>query len=1824
MLLLRGRTLGFLGSDSRLRLTLYKMLVNPWTEPIILILIVINAIILTIQAFPSLTLPSSDPPLPPHISGYFHTWEDWALFAIFCFFTIEAFARICVMGFLFDPEIKMSSMFSAPSSVATPSGQASLSRGLSITQRFRRAQDTLLRPFALYPRSHIPIQDPQTQHSQTRSRPRAQATSDYPLAEKILNAVQSAHDAIRNAPEKTFLSHAMRSDNDDSIALPFRLSVQHIHDKVKRGLPYLRQSWNRIDFVAINCETFDDHIWYYNYHAFIEDSETSAHECRVFRHFCHIAVLTRIIGVQSFKGSLRRTCVLSSTLGEGNITLNQQFCGGYIDTNTLQPIGFIQANGENASATKGYICPLGQVCQESTNPQDDIESFDAVWYAALQVVITATANGWTPLMYAMIDSEFFASCFFFIICVVVLNFWLINLFVAVITNTFAAIRSETKKSAFGAAPLVPVNQDDQDEAWDGSPRAIYRNRNWAKIIYDHTRWCWVLLALASLVLQATREVHLSPTHLDVMFYGELGITIAFDVEIIIRILATLPTWRDFWIKGRNVLDLGLAIGCSVIQIPAIRNSDVYEWFTILQLARFYRVILEIPRMKPLLLAVFGNLYGLANMSLFLILINYISALVAVQLLRGDFKKDDTTNFGELFNAFLAIWQVFSSEDWTSVLYGAASAELHLGQALVVIVFMASWMLFSNFIVLQMFIAVINENFQVAEEAKKSEQASKFWATRNAREGKPTWMRVLNPYRWFKANPVTVRVDELPSGLVLPMQKNLVVGYGNNANVSGAASASTRKITSRKFKPGHFSTKSLSALEKLFAGETMHTNDIPLATLRHARQPQAEPQIGTHVQEEVERYLELLTLVHSEQNAVVDDLEDEIKERRALKADFIQDHPTYDKVIWVISQKNWIRRLCQRVVRPARGERIFGTPHSPIAHPIFQLLILLTVIGGIIVEGISTPLYRRDYYAEHGFIRGSWFDIAEATFGFILFLEFVIKVVADGFVWTPNAYLRSIWNILDFLIMVGVIVNVTTGLIFVGGLTRLTRSLKALRALRLITLIDRMRNTFQSLIISGAIRILDAAVLAILYMIPYAVWGLNIFAGRMRSCNDDGVNNMAECIGEFENAVVGDSFGYMVPRVWNNPSPSTSFSFDSFKASFLILFEIVSLEGWTDVMFTATSITGKDQQPQKNASQANAIFFLIYNLLGGVVILTLFVSIIIGNFSSKTGSALLTQPQREWIDLQKLFKRQKPSKRPPHRPINKFRAWCYDRAVHKRGLWSKGMTLLFVLHIIALMTQTFPSNKVVEFLRNDFFLVLMLIYLIDIAVRWHGLGWKSFRANGWNLFDIVVAFGSFVTTLIVRSGSTSFLVQQLQKLFLVSIAFKLVQRANSLNMLFKTAVSSLPVILSLLGLWLILFLFFGILNVEVFGLTKWGNGESRNQNYSSLGSAIVMLAFMSAGEGWNGYMHDFDLTYPRCTNSPGRESESDCGSTAWAFALFIAWNLLSMYIFVNMFTGVVVESFSYVFQASGRGAKSISREQMRAFKKLWAEYANPKGYLEQRHFGAFFYRLSGAFEVKIYPTELSIPNIKAGCTRPPVTNDHPCGYQTLDLANLAKTLDKMDQVAIRKRKATFNRLYHEAIISHRPGIGITFTDTLLLLAHHKLIVDADALVFEDLVVRAEVNKVVNDLVNLDRVRSLLMTISQRRWFLATLEQKKASNRIDRATRAIPSIFVEALPESPFDSTKDIASVGIMTPPLSSPIPGDFRFNTADVSFSPDGSRLQRSSRRNSDFSMFAMDIPFRSPRASINVDDPQDIVMSMQNSRWGDLMRTAAEEETDRR
>ena len=90
------------------------------------------------------------------------------------------------------------------------------------------------------------------------------------------------------------------------------------------------------------------------------------------------------------------------------------------------------------------------------------------------------------------------------------------------------------------------------------------------------------------------------------------------------------------------------------------------------------------------------MYGLANMSLFLFLVNFITALVGVQLLRGDVQEGSRfITWGEIFNSFLGVYQVFSSENWTTVLYDAASAEVPLRRSAIVVLFISGWMFFAN-------------------------------------------------------------------------------------------------------------------------------------------------------------------------------------------------------------------------------------------------------------------------------------------------------------------------------------------------------------------------------------------------------------------------------------------------------------------------------------------------------------------------------------------------------------------------------------------------------------------------------------------------------------------------------------------------------------------------------------------------------------------------------------------------------------------------------------------------------------------------------------------------------------------------------------------------------------------------------------------------------------------------------------------------------------------------------------------------------------------------------------------------------------------------
>lgn len=213
----------------------------------------------------------------------------------------------------------------------------------------------------------------------------------------------------------------------------------------------------------------------------------------------------------------------------------------------------------------------------------------------------------------------------------------------------------------------------------------------------------------------------------------------------------------------------------------------------------------------------------------------------------------------------------------------------------------------------------------------------------------------------------------------------------------------------------------------------------------------------------------------------------VRVKRGIQKEFILDHPGYDHSLFVFKQGNPLRTFCQRLVPSAYDDRIFGKRHIRTAEFVIRYVALITTIASIAIAAIATPRYRKAYYSHHGLTRTTWFDMSEVVILAIFWLEAIIKIIADGAFFTPNGYLRSLWNAMDFVILLCLSINTVTSLIYIGGLSRFTRALMATRALRLITL-TRLKDTLYTIFISGAKSLFGALFLVLLYILPFAVWG----------------------------------------------------------------------------------------------------------------------------------------------------------------------------------------------------------------------------------------------------------------------------------------------------------------------------------------------------------------------------------------------------------------------------------------------------------------------------------------------------------------------------------------------------------------------------------------------------------------------------------------------------------------------------------------------------------------------------------------------------------------
>ncbi|CAG8439201.1 10106_t:CDS:10 [Funneliformis caledonium] len=1087
------------------------------------------------------------------------------------------------------------------------------------------------------------------------------------------------------------------------------------------------------------------------------------------------SILLSIIGVQSFKGSLSRRCVWIDINNSSNTFVHDdQYCGGWIDKD-----GVTRVAGSFAPGGKGFICPVGQMCEEVGNPHGGLASFDNVFFSLILVFVISTIQNWTELMYNVMDSEFdFVSG------------W-----------TLQDIRQTTKTS-------------------------------WLTRRMDETKYVWVFLIFVDLFIMAFRTSIMPPQKEIILDRAELIFTIVFAIEIALRLFSYLPKYHLFFQSTKNIVDFTLSIVTCIIQLPFIKETEAYPYLTLFQILRVYRVIIAIPRLRNLLVRVLGSVAGFANLVLFIFIVNFISAIIGVQLLRGSIPNEKVMRFSDIFNSFLALNQLFSGEDWTNVLYDTMQFESEKGSngtAIIAVIFLIIYVFLSNFILLTMFIAVLQENFEIAEEQKHKIQLQKFKRNVDSTEKKDDVIDRWNFYKYFQAKPKALAVESIPSNLILHTQKSRVRDFLTDSDNF----TEKKNFIENEYKKT--STNFVIRLKRYF-GYNEEINKTPLLGSRrgsnfddvHGTNDIGEPTID----KPMEAFL------------------DDFQERQAIKADFLAAHPNYDASLWFLSPRNRFRRFCQLLVQSSHDDRVYGTPPSQTWSFVFSVFIYLCIIASVILAAYANLSYQKEYFNQYGDKGSTWFWITDVVFTGIFTVEFFIKIIADGFLLTPNAYLLNVWNQLDFFVLITLYINISIAATSTGGVARTVRAFKALRALRLINLSSSVKDTFYSILIAGAPRIIDAALLSISLVIPFAIYGVNIFAGLFFSCNDNNENGIIEksqCVDEFENEIY--NFPVLMPRVWANPF---GYNFDNFKSALLILFEIISGEGWIDVMVTSMNIVRRDFNSEQDHSKWNALFFMIFNLAGSVFILTLFISVIISNYQSKSGTAYLTADQKRWIDLKKLLKQITPSKIPKKRPSNNFRALCFDYATEKRGILSKTMSVIYILHILLLMTEAKSAPPIWDKIREILFVILIIIYMMEFSIKAIGLGWKVFQ-NKWNLFDFLVVIGAAATTIPIL-------------------------KSDVMNQLFKNMVGSLPSIFNLFAVWSIIFVVYAIMFMEIFGLTKYGKSGGEHVNFRQFPTAMITLIRMSTGEGWNAIMHDFSVEPPECVASNNLYN-SDCGK-AW--------------------------------------------------------------------------------------------------------------------------------------------------------------------------------------------------------------------------------------------------------------------------------------------------------------------------------------------------------
>ena len=558
----------------------------------------------------------------------------------------------------------------------------------------------------------------------------------------------------------------------------------------------------------------------------------------------------------------------------------------------------------------------------------------------------------------------------------------------------------------------------------------------------------------------------------------------------------------------------------------------------------------------------------------------------------------------------------------------------------------------------------------------------------------------------------------------------------------------------------------------------------------------------------------------------------------LKAHDAAYHGTWD----------WLRYVCYNAVHDWK----------------FEVFFLLIIGCNVVTLALYNPL------EPSGSGRNYYLQFIEFAFLGLYWIEVVVRSLADGF-WYPKnttqkAYISDSSNILDLFIVLSGTVEFALFFTSIEGSAGVTalRALRALRAVKFIKQFDSLRLVI-NVIFSALPPLASVMVVCLVIVVIYIVLGMQLYSGALRrACYWDAnltqveVRACGTASSAWQCAANQTCYSWTdVPADGSMLSPVPPFqgvwSFDNAGLAFYTVFAIITLEGWTDIMYALNDALG---------AAGNWLYFVTLVLVGGYFIISMVIGVLAGLYMKeatlgvrqKVKAVERAKSKGTWVE--------KPKKVEPEPLLPSL-------VPYVNGAWFSGFIILTIVVNAGFLAvdHAHQSDAISQTLAFGNY-IFVGIFVFELVLKLLVLGPKLYVFDGFNIFDGVITILSIIELLITEvpalyvEGDMAIRVFRSLRLFRI---LRVATSSDKLRQYSAGAVNALNGLGALLGLILLYLIVVALIGMQLFGgNTNWENPRT---HYDTFGDAMITSFQIQTCEGWNQVLYDAVIAWGGAS-SPG--------------------------------------------------------------------------------------------------------------------------------------------------------------------------------------------------------------------------------------------------------------------------------------------------------------------------------------------------------------------